>query len=330
MNRAPLPTGAPGVIRRGWQATPLGRFQPTAASDLRVHALLATLGGVVLATALQRVVTYRDLALPLPSDLLWPLVWARGLAWRPVAILLTVALLAAGIGAAVGYRHRPVRIAVAVVVTVYVASLSGFGKINHGLHHLVLAVVVLAAVPTLRPAGTAPPGRTVPLRAYDVVAAAQALVLVTYTMSGAAKLVAGVQQFLADEPGLFATGSLARLVAERMFQTGEDPPLAPFIIDHPTFGALLFGGTVVIELTAVAVLPFPRLAAVWAAVLAAFHMAVFWSMHINFSASIAVLVVLFGLSPFLAHPSLDDDDGHQGPAGPAGSLPRSDRRPTTG
>jgi hypothetical protein len=323
-------------VRRAWGSTPLGRFEPTAAAELRVHALLAAFGGYVLAFALQRTVTYRELALPTPTDLLWPLFWADRFAWRTVALGLTTALVAAAVAGVTAYRHRPARMVLALLLTVFVAALSGFGKINHGLHHLVLAVVVLALVPTLpRALLEGVPRPRLPAGAYDLVAAAQGLVLVTYTLSGAAKLLAGVAQLRAGEPNLFSSGSLSRLVAERMLQTGESPPLAGVILERPLLGALLYGATVVIELLAVLVLPWPRLAAGWAAALAAFHLAVFWSMHINFTPSIAVLVLLFGLSPFLARGPSPPPAAAGRPADPgspegAGSLPGSDTEPTPG
>lgn len=313
-------------LRSLWEATPLGRFRPSAASDLRVHLLVLGLMVLTLGTALQRMVSYWQVSEAIPTDLLWPVAWARGLDWPTVAVWLTVAFTASALAAAVGYRHRPLRLLLAVLVVVLVAALGSFGKINHGLHHLVYATVVVAFVPTLTRPTTAGDPR-VPRRAYDVIAAAQGLVLVTYTLSGATKLLAGIAQLRAGEPSMFASGSLGRLVADRMLQTGETPPLATVLIEHPTSGALLFGVTVLVELLAVAVLPFPRLAALWAALLAAFHLAVFWAMHINFSVSVAVLVLLFGVSPFLV-PTEDPGDP-EGP-GPAGSLPGSDHRPATG
>lgn len=319
--RAARPTSS-GV----WRATPVGRFRPSAASDLRVHLLVLGLMVLTLGTALQRMVSYWQVSEAIPTELLWPVAWTRGLDWPTVAVWLTVAFTAAAVAATVGYRHRPLRLVLGLLVLVLVAALSSFGKINHGLHHLVYAAVVIAFVPTLgRPATGG--GPWVPRRAYDVVAAAQALVLVTYTLSGATKLLAGVAQLRAGEPSMFASGSLGRLVADRMLQTGETPPLATLMIERPTLGALLFGATVVVEVLAIAVLPFPRLAAVWALLLAGFHLAVFWAMHINFSVSIAVLVLLFGLSPFLV-PSQGPGDP-DGP-GPAGSLRGSDHRPPTG
>lgn len=326
MTAAPGPERAPHPWRDAWAATPLGRFRPSPASDLRVHVLVLGVMALALVTALQRMVAYWQVSEAVPTDLLWPVAWARGLDWPTVAVWLTVVFTLTAVAATVGYRHRPVRLALAVVVLVFVAALSGFGKVNHGLHHLVYVAVVLAFVPTLgRPGTGARPW--VPRRAYDLVAATQGLVLVTYTLSGATKLIAGFAQLRAGEPGLFTSGSLGRLVADRMLQTGETPPLASAMIDHPTLGAVLFGATVLVELLAIAVLPFPRVAAVWAFLLGAFHLAVFWAMHINFSVSIAVLVLLFGLSPFLTSPT-----EHGGPGGdePGGSLRRSVPRPTTG
>ena len=316
-------TSAP---RRWWASTPLGGFRPSPQSDLRTHALVLAFSVLALVTALQRMVGYRHLSRPLATDPLWPVAWARALPWSSVAITLTLALLAAAVVATIGYRHRPARLVLAALALVYVAAVSSFGKINHGLHHFVLVAVVIGFVPSLGAAGG--PGRpSVPRRAYDLVAAAQGLVLVTYTLSGASKLIVGIAQVRAGEPSMFGSGSLGRLVADRMLQTGEAPPLASVAIDHPALGAVLFGATVLIELLAVAVLPFPRVAAGWAVLLAGFHVAVFWAMHINFSVSIAVLVLLFGLSPFLAPPGGPDG---QEDMGPPGSLRGSVVRPTTG
>lgn len=292
---------AVGSERRRWSDVvrdwPFARHQTSPASDLRVHLLLAGLGVLAVILALHQVTSYRALAGPTPTAFLWPMAWADGLPWRPVAITLTTALLFASMLGLLGYRHRWARVTMAVTLLVFVAALSSFGKVNHGLHHLLIPAVVLAAVPSLR---STRGDLGVPLRAYDLVLVAQTLVFLTYTMSGFAKVWTGIEQLVRGQAGLFSERSLAALVADRALQTGESPPLADLVVNHPAASAVLFGLAAVIELVAVTTVAVPRLAAVWAVLLATFHVAVFWSMHISFSTSIAVLLLLFGLSPFLA------------------------------
>lgn len=265
-------------------------------SDLRVHLLLAGTSVLVLTLALHQVIGYRALARPQPTALLWPMWWADGLPWRPVAITLTSVLLVVSVIGLVGYRFRWARVLQALTLVVFVAALSSFGKVNHGLHHLLIPVVVLAAVPTLQPTHDQ---LGVPLRAYDLVLVAQTVLLLTYTMSGFAKVWTGVSQLLASQGGLFSDRSLAALVANRALQTGESPPLAELIVRFPTTSAVAFAAAAVLELVAIATVARPRVAALWAILLAVFHIAVFWSMHINFSMSVAVLLLLFCLSPLL-------------------------------
>lgn len=282
------------TVLRDW---PFARHEVGPASDLRVHLVLAGSGVLAVALAFHQVIGYRALAQPVPTAFLWPMAWADGLPWRPVAIMLTMALFAGSVVGLVGYRHRWARVTMAATLLVFVAALSSFGKVNHGLHHLLIPTVVLAAVPTLRPTRS---GLGVPDRAYDLVFVTQTLLFLTYTMSGFAKVWTGIEQLRRGQSGLFSDRSLAALVADRALQTGEAPPLADFIVSQPAASAILFALAAIIELVAVATVASPRLAAVWAVLLAAFHVAVFWSMHINFSMSVAVLLLVFGLSPFVA------------------------------
>lgn len=291
--------GAWGRVRGSLHERSVRAFMPSVESDVRLHLLVLAVQVLSLALALHHVVVYRFLANPTPTRLLWPMAWATGLPWRPVAIALTVVAVATAVVAVLGYRCRPVRLVNALVLLVLVAALSSFGKVNHGLHHAVIAVVGAAAVPSLPRPGSGTPA---PRRAYDVVLATQTLLLLTYSMSGFAKLRSGIHQWAAGQDGLFSARSLAALVADRALQTGEAPPLLPLIVDHPTLSAIAFGATVLIELLAVGAVLQARLAAGWAVALATFHLGVFWAMHINFTSSVAVLLVVFGLSPFLARP----------------------------
>lgn len=276
----------------------LTSFQSDQRSLVRVHLLLLAFSAYLAATALREMTTFWMFTEREPVHLMWPLLWAKGLTWEPVGIAIVAAFVVVTVVALVAYRHRPVRVAVFVVLLLHASMLSSFGKVNHGFHHPLIAAFFLALVPTLPRIGD-DIQTSVRDRVYRWILAAQAVVLLTYSLSGFWKLREGIEVRVAGRAGLFSTRSLAALVSHRAIQTSENPPLADFIVNNATVSSLLYLATVGVELTALVTVVVPRLSAVWALALIGFHLAVFWSMQINFTHSIATLAVLFLLSPFL-------------------------------
>lgn len=270
----------------------LAGFQADDRTAQRCAMLLAAFYGYVAAFALTTMTGYQRLIEGDPVKLLWPLWWARSLPWEPVAVTIVVALVLTALLALVRSQHQWPRVAVFVTLLFYVAGVNSFGKINHGLHHLLIVAFFLALIPSRIKEDQGG-------RLYGILLAAQAVVLSTYTLSGLFKLLSGLEQLRAGEASIFGGASLAAIVADRALQTAENPPLANLIIEYPALSSLLYLAAVFVELAALPTLVVPRLAGLWALALMSFHLAVFWSMHIGFSASIAVLAILFLLSPFL-------------------------------
>lgn len=268
-------------------------FEPDAASGRRARLLMKAFYTYVAAVALQQMVSYRLVARQDPVAPLWPVGWAAP-HWEITQTVLGAALGLAGVVAVVATRSRPVRITVFALLFLHAASLSSFGKVNHGFHHLVLVAFLLALAPTY----DAEPDPARERHLHGSILLAQAALLLTYSLSGFWKIRTGVQQFLAGEPSLFGGESLARIVAARAIQAGQEAPLADFVVSNPLLSSALYLATVAVEVTAVAAVAWPRVAALWAVALMSFHLTVFWSMHINFVHSIALLAVLFLLSPF--------------------------------
>lgn len=286
------------LTRRLWDVLrreSITRFEGGAEAVHRTDVLLAAFYVFLLVLALDAMWRYQELQAMSPVLLRWPLAWARGLPWREVVIGVTAGFGAAAF-AALGWRHHRWARALAFVGLLLFAGVTiSFGRINHDNHHVLLPALLFALAPSWRRDPS--PGPQAPM--FRAVFAAQCLVMVTYSLSGFWKLRAGVEAWVAGRPGLFSGNSLPRIVADRAVQTAETPPLVDLAIAFPRISSLLYLVTVFIELTALATVLVPRLAAAWALALAAFHVMVLWSMHIHFPHSVVVLLVLFWFSPFL-------------------------------
>lgn len=276
-------------------ARSLAAFEPDSSSGRRARLLMTAFYAYVAAVALAEVARHDRVTQVDPVAPVWPVAWAEGV-WEPATVTLIVLLGVVAVAGLLAHHSRPVRIGVFVVLLLHVAALSSFGKINHGFHHLLTASFFLALAPTY---GDEPaPGTTTERRLHGAILLGQAALLTTYTLSGGFKLVAGVRQAVAGQVGLFSGESLSRIVASRVLETAQRPPLADLVLAAPALSSVLYLVTVLVELTAVATVLAPPVSTVWAVVLMAFHYTVFWSMGINFLHSTVALGVLFLLSPF--------------------------------
>lgn len=265
------------------------------ATAARLELQLACFATLLMGLAADALAQYADLAAARPDRLRWPVAWAAGLPWREVVTAVTAAFVLAALAGLIGYRQRPARAGAFVALLLYAALYNSIGRTGHGYHLALLVAFFLALAPTL----PRRPSRERTERALRLLLAAQAVAMLTYTLSGFWKVAAGVSAWSRGVPGLFSGRSLPLQVTARAFETAEDPALIDLIVAFPRLSSLLYIAAALLELGALPTVVWPRLAALWALGLAGLHTAIFWSMHIDFSRNAIVLVVLFGLSPFL-------------------------------
>ncbi len=237
-----------------------------------------------------------------PTAPLWPVAW---LSWTPSAAgsyALMAFYLAASVLGAFTVSWRASRLLTFLGLLEFVALKSSFGKIGHSLHLplLVAGVFVLLPPGWERPAPQV--SRRVRQQTLLVFWLAQAVVLLSYTMSGVGKFGAACYQLVAGQPNAFLPGGLSAIVAQRLLDTHSDSVFGPWIIRHPFLTWPSFPAAIYLELFAFLAAFRPSLARPWAALLVLFHVGTYFTMTISFPPSCFLLALFFFTSPFEPEP----------------------------
>ncbi len=255
------------------------------------YAALLYFGCANFFTSVER---YASLAL----DPLWPLFWIR---WVPTqtgihAVLLLFVfgpLLAAWNPASTWFR-----------VLAFLGCLQGmaldnsFGKIDNHLHLWTMVAFCFLFLPGEKRLARGE-GHRSGLRLFW---GAQALILLTYTMSGISKLLGLLLQIYRNQDHtMLSPDSLSRFIAERLLMTGERSIFGPWLIDHPWVGWPLYLGAVYLEVFALIIAFRPALQKAWALGLVLMHVGIILTMNVTFGTSILLLTLLFAASPL--HPA---------------------------
>jgi hypothetical protein len=125
-----------------------------------------------------------------------------------------------------------------------------------------------------------------------VVSAAQAMVLLVYSMAGLGKIVGSVLPFLEGRMHAFSPEALSVQTAAHLIQTNQSSLLGPFVIEHPYLGWLLLLTSVYLQLFAFWLVFRPSLRRLWGLGLIAFHVGTHLVMAIDFSPTCLLLAVL--------------------------------------
>lgn len=230
-------------------------------------------------------------------DPLWPLFWIKGVS-LPIGIRAVLVLFVIGsLAAAWRPEKRAYRILAFLGVLESMALDNSFGKINNHLHLWTAVAFILIFLPSARTYRQ--PSPVSAAAAVRVFWGAQALILLTYTMSGIAKLLgAAVQLYRGDAHYLFSFDALARHISDRLLQTGERSLVGPWMIDHPYLSWPLLPAAVYLETFALWAAFRPTLHRTWGLSLIIMHIGIMLAMNITFSHSILLLALFFLASPF--------------------------------
>lgn len=276
----------------------MGTFSKQTASFDLAHLLVRLFYAcqfVILCNAFENWLKWREGANALTP--LWPVFWVNDLGIARsaglVVILYTVGLTAA----AVFPGNRLCRMGAFVGLFLYSAFDNSFGKIGHGLHAWIYVAFVLVFLPDGLRKEIA--SRRISRQKYlSVFLAAQAMVLMLYSLSGFWKFSAGVVQALAGEAGAFSLHGFAYQVADRLLQTGSESLLGPLLILNPWIGCIFLLLGIYFELFALTVLPRPSLHPVWGLALIGMHLGSALILTVSFLPNILLLGILLVGSPF--------------------------------
>jgi predicted DCC family thiol-disulfide oxidoreductase YuxK len=235
----------------------------------------------------------------LQLDPLWPLFWTRwtGQEWG-IRLALT-AFLFGSLAAAFKPDWRWNRVLAFLGCLLGMALDNSFGKINNHLHLWTFAAFLLIFLPREKEAAQSVEGREAALRIFW---GTQAFILLTYSMSGVAKLLGAlVQMARGDAYWLFSPEALSRQVAERLLMTQEKSLLGAWIIAHPFWGWPALLAAVYLEVFSLAAAFRPSWHRPWALALVGMHVGIFLAMNVGFPHSILLLSLFFFASPFAGH-----------------------------
>jgi hypothetical protein len=225
---------------------------------------------------------------------LWPVGWLNAVPLRTGILTILVGYLTAAFLGAIFPAKRWARALVFIGLLEFAALDNSFGKISHNYHLWVLTAFWLIFLPKA-PARIA--DRSTRQRFLLIFWICQAIVLLTYTMSGVGKIGGAIYQFCAGQNNLFMPTGMASIVADRLLQTNSNSSLGPWLLVHPWVGWLLGLAAMYLELFAVWAAFRPILQRWWAAGLILFHIGVYLLMGITFNQTVLLVALLLLTAP---------------------------------
>ena len=164
---------------------------------------------------------------------LWPVDWLNAVPLRGGILGILMAYLVAAFLGAIFPARRWARALVFAGLLEFAALDNSFGKISHNYHLWVLTAFWLVFLPKT-------PGRITDRatrqRFLLVFWGCQAIVLLTYTMSGMGKIGGAIYQLCTGQNNLFLPTGLVSIIADRLLQTNSSSWLGPWLLAHPWLG----------------------------------------------------------------------------------------------
>ncbi len=277
-------TGSPG--------SPKG----STAQFIRTQTLIRGFYAFLLYLAALNVPDFAGLSRSRELELLWPVAWVDGVGQEVGLKLILAWFLASAVAGAFAPASRAVRLAVFLGLLEFVALRNSEGKIGHSLHLAVLAALALVFLPAgwLRPEAS----RVTRTSTLVVFSATQALLLLTYTMSGLAKLGGGMYELFSGQANPWQPDGFARVIAERLLETGSTSLVGGWMIDHPWLSGPLLPAVIYLQTMAFVAAFRPALHRGWGLSLILFHLGNSFILTIHFPQSMALLALFFLASPF--------------------------------
>lgn len=229
-------------------------------------------------------------------DFLWPLYWVPLDHVDTVLTVITVLAFLSALATTLLTDRRLFRALFAILFLLSATIVNSYGGgINHGLHAWIFVAFILAFLPALKNTNNDDTNE----KAYlDTIFITQALLAFFYTMSGAWKLFYSFVLTLKGAGGYFHFSSLSEQLANRILPINSSPLLADFVIDTPVIGWLGMLGVMYVQFTAIFAVFRPHLHVLWGLLIIFFHLGTFLLMEIIFINNVALLALLFLLSPF--------------------------------
>ena len=266
------------------------------------QALAGAFYAVLLFLALSQLFSWQELLGTASLTPRWPVFWLEYVELRSGIALILWAHLLSLLAAVAFPGSRLVRVLVFVSLLELLAFRFSFGSVNHGDHLGLLLSFVLIFLPRGWSAGQAP-GRSVRAATLLVFSGCQAMIALTYSMSGMWKVGGVVQQALRGEVTYLHPSGLAQQVAAKLLADGSGSLLGPWLIEHYWVGWPLMVGALYLELFALWAVARPSLHRAFGLGLIFLHLSTHLTMGVGFPQNPLWLALFFVLSPFRPHPA---------------------------
>jgi hypothetical protein len=240
--------------------------------------------------------TFIPLASNMPGavklDPLWPIFWTGN--FDPKMIMFTFALASTvfSIFAAFCPHNRIARVSAFMAFFELVALLNSFGEIAHKFHLLTLAGGLLIFLPK---SVRSYEGRK---KFYIIFWGCQAIILLSYTMSGILKIAGAIVQIFSNQHSMLSSDAVSLHIANFLVLTGIEPIAARFFIEHNLLTSLMFFIILYLQVFSFFAIVRPSIQRIWGICLVLFHIGTLIIMHINFLPAIPAIAIFLVNSPF--------------------------------
>lgn len=228
---------------------------------------------------------------------LWPVVWLNHVPLQEGITAILGFYLVAALAAATWPESRWIRIALFIALLEITAYRNSFGKIGHSNHLMLLISAVLIFLPRgwdLREGMS----RMQRMKLFYIFWTCQALLLLTYTLSGLGKIVVGTYQMLQGKISVFHPQALAIHIAERLLQTNSISLVGDWFVSHYWIGWPMMLGAIYLQFFSLWVVFRPTLQNSWTLALIGLHLGIYFTMTILFPVNGFLLALFFLASPF--------------------------------
>jgi hypothetical protein len=234
-----------------------------------------------------------------PVNLLWPVFWVQFISLTMAVNIIWAFVILTLIAAAIFPNIRWLRLLMFIALFLFIAFINSFGKIDHGFLAWLAVDFIFVFLPARKWSQLEFSIRD---RQFylTIFWAAQALILLFYSMSGWWKFYMVVQQFKLSQIHFLHPEGLAYIIARQLHWINSETVLGPIILEYPFLGWPLAITVVYLELFAIVAAFRPALHRLWGISLALFHLGNILAMLVFFNESILLLGLLLVNSPF--HP----------------------------
>lgn len=231
-------------------------------------------------------------------DALWSIFWAHNLDYSQAIIVVQYVFFGTACIAAIFYRYRFARFLAFIGISQFHGLESSFGQPNHQWYLFLFVSLIFIFLPDIW--GKVKEITIETKKKFLLVFwTAQAMVLLTYSMSGLGKFIGVFSQYINGEIHGLSVNAFAYQIANWLPKFQVSPPLGVYLIDHPFIGWPFYAGIHFIQFFAIFVAFRPSLQKFWVFSLILFHIGTYLTMGISFTPPIMLLILLFFNSPFL-------------------------------